>query len=129
MQFAKDNITSVATQNFRLRDQGSFTHFVRVSKDEFTRFQWALVRVGSGNTAALDCGMADSIFEPKSFFFMRENMTILPPDRGDAGQLLVGLARPLERCLQMFRVWRECGHYHVDIRQAERLLPVFRALF
>ena len=68
--------------------------------------------------------MANPVLESKSLSLIRQGMTILAPDRGDAGDLLILLAGPCKRRFQPLRIRRERSEYDVDVSGTEWLLPM-----
>src|SRR6185436_14593358 len=79
------------------------------------------------NTRPFNRGMADPVLESKSFSFIRQRMTMLAPDRGDAGNLLILLAGSCKSRLQSLRIRSERSEYDVDVSGPEGLLPMLGA--
>ena len=129
VQFAKDHITSIASQNLRLRYRRRLAHLIGIAKNKLARLERLFVGIGARNAAALNRRMADAVLESECLSFIRQSMTILAPDRCDARDLLVCLLGACERRFQLLRVRRECGDDDVDVSGSERLLPIFGTAF
>src|SRR5277367_5054096 len=56
-------------------------------------------------------------------------MTILPPDSGNPGDLLVLPAGSCERRFEPLRIRSKRGEYDVNVRGPKRFLPMFGAAF
>src|SRR5262249_49704316 len=100
VEFAKCNVTSIASQNIRLRDCRRNSHLVGVAKHEFPRLQWPLVRVAARNPRPFNRRVADPVAESERLCFSRQSMTILRPDLANSRDPLVLLASPCERRIQ-----------------------------
>src|SRR5262249_28835329 len=100
------------------------THLVHVTEDELARLQGHFVWIRSRNAAALDRRMADAVSKSEGFFFVRERMAILTPDRRDPGHPLVRPSSLLERLFEVLRVGRDGDQHDMHVRSPERLLPM-----
>ena len=84
----------------------------------------ALLRVGGGDPASFDRGLANAVLEAEGGASGRELIAVLAPDHFDAGELLVRVPCPLGERLQPFGIGRERGQRDVHVGRPERLLPV-----
>ena len=66
MELAKDDVSSVSSENFRLGLLNS-THLIGIAQDKLARFEGLFLRIGSRNPASFNCRMADPVPEPKRF--------------------------------------------------------------
>src|SRR5262249_47946155 len=106
MQFANDSVGAIATQHLRPGHRSESARLVAVSKDEFPSLERLLLRVGAGNSASLDGRMTDAIFEPERLLFVRQRVTVLPPDHFDSRQLFVRVPRAVEHVAEALRIGR-----------------------
>src|SRR5688500_9773229 len=60
MKLAKNDVRAVASEDFRSSLLHA-AHFIGIAEHEFTGFEWLLFGICSGNAAAFDRGMTDSI--------------------------------------------------------------------
>src|SRR5262245_14932927 len=68
VQLAKDNVCSIAAQDFR-HCFLSATQLVRITKDEVTSLQWLFLRITSRNATPFDGRVADAVPESKRLCF------------------------------------------------------------
>jgi hypothetical protein len=116
VQLAEDHVGAVAAQHVGLRQPGQFVRLVPVAQDELACFEGRLPTVRAGQAAAFDGGMADAVLEAEGGAFARQRVDVLPPDRFDAGQQMVGGAGPLQDRLEPLGVGGERGQGDVDVR-------------
>jgi hypothetical protein len=80
MELAEDDVAAVAAEHLRLGRGGQVAVLVRVAQDEFAGLERVLVRVGGGDAAALDIGVADAVLEAERGPFVREYLGGLLPE-------------------------------------------------
>src|SRR6185436_21089848 len=103
MKLAKNNVSAVASEYFR-RSVLHASDFIRRAEHEFTGFEWLFMGICSGNSAAFDRGMADSIAKAEGLFLVWQRMTVLAPDGFNPGHRLIGFARPRDRRFETFSI-------------------------
>ncbi|WP_256102816.1 hypothetical protein [Streptomyces sp. Ncost-T10-10d] len=126
MELTEDRVAAVAPQH--LRPWGLETaDLVPVAEHELPGLQRQLQPVRPGDAASFDGWMADAVAIAEMLGLGGQRVTVLPPDRGHTGKVVVRGAGPIEGRLQPLGVRRDCREHHMDIRRAQRCFPVLGA--
>src|SRR6185437_9435625 len=112
MKFAKDHISAVSSQQLRVRSLNA-PEFVWIAQHKLARFERLFLRVCSRNAAPLNRGMTNAIPKPERFLFVWQGVTILSPDRLDAGHRLIRLACTIEGGCKSNLVRGNCNDHDV----------------
>src|SRR5687768_12122350 len=104
MKLAKNHVRAVTSEYFR-RSLLHAADFIVIADHEFTGFEWLFVGIRSGNAAAFDRRMTDSVAEAEGLFFVWQRMTVLAPDRFNADHRAIGFACPCHRRFETFCIW------------------------
>src|SRR5262249_28347151 len=99
MQLAKDNVCSVAPEDFR-HSLLNAAHFVGVTENEITSLKRLLLSITSGDATPFYGRMADTVTVTERLCLCRQSVTILAPDGFDSCHVAVSLASRCERRFQ-----------------------------
>src|SRR5687768_225047 len=114
MKLAKNDVRAVASEDFRSSLLHA-AHFIGIAEHEFTCFEWLLFGLCSGNAAAFDRRMPDSIAVAERLFFVRQRVAVLPPHGFNSGHLPVSLPSSFKRRLEPLLVGRNRYEDYVNV--------------